>query len=375
MKRRHALLASVVTALAATLAFTAVSPATPALSAATPTRIMPLGDSITAGPGCWRALLWDRLQRAGYSNIDFVGTASDGGSCNYGFSYDGDHEGHGGFSAVGIANNNQLPPWLAAARPDIVVMHLGTNDLWGGWQSMDTILTAFTKLIGQMRANNPAMKIVVAQIIPHHGCDTCPADTITLNSRIPAWAAGLSTAQSPIAVVDQWTDFNATTDTYDGVHPTDSGFRKMADRFYPALARLLSGSTPPPASVSPTPPPVTPTSSVTPSGPPTTPPSTGDRCTATFRVVSQWQGGYQGEMSVRNDTTATTSAWTATFSLGTGQVIAQSWNATVSQSGTTVTAQNVDWNGALSPGGSASFGFLVSGNAGSATPPAACTVA
>src|SRR5690554_1849794 len=187
MKRRHALLASIIATLAAAVAFAAVSPAAPALSAATPIRIMPLGDSITAGPGCWRALLWDRLQRSGYTNIDFVGTVSDGGSCNYGFSYDGDHEGHGGYSAVGIADNNQLPPWLAAARPDIVVMHLGTNDLWGGWQSMDTIMAAYTKLVGQMRANNPAMRIVVAQIIPHHGCDTCPADTIELNSRIPAW--------------------------------------------------------------------------------------------------------------------------------------------------------------------------------------------
>ena len=37
-------------------------------------RIMPLGDSITGSPGCWRALLWNQLQSAGYTNIDFVGT-------------------------------------------------------------------------------------------------------------------------------------------------------------------------------------------------------------------------------------------------------------------------------------------------------------
>lgn len=29
-----------------------------------------------------------------------------------------------------MADQNQLPPWLAATRPDIVVMHLGTNDVW-----------------------------------------------------------------------------------------------------------------------------------------------------------------------------------------------------------------------------------------------------
>src|SRR6478752_7078592 len=90
-------------------------------------RIMPLGDSITGSPGCWRALLWDQLQNAGYTNIDFVGTLPPQGC---GVSYDGDNEGHGGILATNIANQNQLPAWLSATSPDIVLMHLGTNDVW-----------------------------------------------------------------------------------------------------------------------------------------------------------------------------------------------------------------------------------------------------
>src|SRR5882672_12722085 len=116
--------------------------ARPALSATAPVRIMPLGDSITAGPGCWRAMLWHQLQTTGYTNIDFVGGVSDGGGCNPGYSYDWDHEGHGGYAATGIADNNQLPPWLSAARPDIVLMHLGTNDMWGHFISTATKLAA-----------------------------------------------------------------------------------------------------------------------------------------------------------------------------------------------------------------------------------------
>src|SRR5689334_16762788 len=169
---RKPILYALVAALAAVLA---LAVAQPAASAVAPVRIMPLGDSITAGPGCWRAKLWNRLQTTGYPNIDFVGTQSDGGGCNPGFPYDTDHEGHGGFSATGIAANNQLPPWLAAARPDVVLMHLGTNDMWGGYLATATKLAAFTKLVGQMRASNPAMKILVAQIIPMTGCDTCAA--------------------------------------------------------------------------------------------------------------------------------------------------------------------------------------------------------
>ena len=37
-------------------------------------------------------------------------------------------------------------------------MHLGTNDMWGGFIPTGTVLAAYTKLVGQMRANNPAMK-------------------------------------------------------------------------------------------------------------------------------------------------------------------------------------------------------------------------
>jgi lysophospholipase L1-like esterase len=213
--------------------------------AQTPVRIMPLGDSITAAPGCWRAYLWNRLQNAGHTNIDFVGSTSDGGSCNPGFPYDFDHEGHSGFSITGIADQNQLPPWLTAARPDVIVMHLGTNDMWGGHIPLQNKITALTKLVGQMRTNNPSMKIVVARIIPMSpsGCPTCAPDVVAFNNALPAWAAGLTTAQSPIVLADVWTGFDLAVDTFDGVHPVTSGFVKMANSFFPVVAQILGPTT------------------------------------------------------------------------------------------------------------------------------------
>ncbi|MBB5874299.1 lysophospholipase L1-like esterase [Allocatelliglobosispora scoriae] len=233
---------AVLAALAMLLTFTV---ATPAQSAAAPVRIMPLGDSITGGPGCWRAVLWDRLQRSGFTDIDFVGTLP-GGGCSV--AHDGDNEGHGGFKATGIADQNQLPAWLAATRPDIVLMHLGTNDVWNNIPAA-TILAAFSKLVDQMRASNPNIKILAAQIIPMtpSGCTWCPTGVAALNGAIPGWAAGKSTAQSPITVVDQFTGFDTVADTNgDGVHPDDSGFQKISDRWYPALTPLLGGQTPVP---------------------------------------------------------------------------------------------------------------------------------
>ncbi|MEE3920002.1 hypothetical protein V2I01_22240 [Micromonospora sp. BRA006-A] len=46
-----------------------------------------------------------------------------------GVPYDGDNRGHGGYLATNVANQNLLPGWLAATRPDVVLMHFGTNDV------------------------------------------------------------------------------------------------------------------------------------------------------------------------------------------------------------------------------------------------------
>ncbi|KAF4407537.1 hypothetical protein CRI70_02480 [Streptomyces sp. Ru87] len=224
---------------------TAASPAAPAGEStsgaagtdAAATRIMPLGDSITGSPGCWRSVLWNQLQSEGHTGIDFVGTLGPQGC---GQAHDGDNEGHGGALVTRVADENQLPGWLSATRPDVVLMHFGTNDVWSNI-APERILAAYTRLVEQMRASNSGMKVLVAQIIPMNpsSCAECARRVEDLNALVPQWAEGISTEQSPVTVVDQWTGFDTATDTYDGVHPNDSGDDKMAARWLPALSALL----------------------------------------------------------------------------------------------------------------------------------------
>src|SRR5258708_10892208 len=148
---RRAILVPLVVALAVALVMVVrgAGPARSAAAAATaPVKIMPLGDSITGSPGCWRALLWNQLQTTGYTDINLVGTQPPQGC---GIPYDGDNEGHGGALATNIVSLNELPGWLSATSPDIVMMHLGTNDVWSGL-STSTILAAYSTLLQQMRA-------------------------------------------------------------------------------------------------------------------------------------------------------------------------------------------------------------------------------
>ncbi|GLH97511.1 cellulose binding domain-containing protein [Phytohabitans aurantiacus] len=362
--RTRSLLAA---ALAGVLVALALAVARPALSletsaAAAPVRIMPLGDSITGSPGCWRSLLWNRLQSTGHTDIDFVGTLPPQGCAQ---AHDGNNEGHGGALVTTVADQNQLVGWLSATRPDIVLMHFGTNDVWSA-RSTDTILAAYSKLVDQMRASNAGMRILVAKIIPMdsaRSCSECAQRVINLNNAIPGWAAGKTTSASPITVVDQWTGFSTASDTYDGVHPNSAGDQKMSDRWYPALVSAL-GSAPPTT----TPPVTTP--------PVTTPPvTTGPGgCTATYRIAGQWQGNFQGEVTVRNGGASTTQSWTVRFTFANGQQLTQIWNGVRSQSGANVTVTNVSYNGAIPAGGTTTFGFLATWTGTNTAPTPTCTV-
>jgi lysophospholipase L1-like esterase len=353
------------------------------VQAATPAiKIMPLGDSITGSPGCWRALLWNNLQNTGYTNINFVGTQPPQGC---GIPYDGDNEGHGGALATNIVSLNELPGWLSATNPDIVLMHLGTNDVWSNIAT-NTILTAYSTLIDQMRANNPHMKILVAQIIPMNpsGCSYCAQGVIALDAAIPAWASSKTTAQSPIIVVDQWTGFDDSTDTVDGVHPNDSGNQKIAARWYPPLTAQLNTlltpvpSTATPTGTTPTPnptPTMTPTPGKTPtpgSTPtmtpsPTATPSTGSACKVTYTIQNQWPGGFTTNVTLTNTGSTALNGWTLAFTFPTtSQQIGQGWSATWAQTGQQVTATGLAWNSSLAAGASTAIGF--NGTFGSSNP-------
>uniref|UniRef100_UPI001CEC35CE cellulose binding domain-containing protein n=1 Tax=Streptomyces sp. HPF1205 TaxID=2873262 RepID=UPI001CEC35CE len=89
---------------------------------------------------------------------------------------------------------------------------------------------------------------------------------------------------------------------------------------------------------------------------------TGGGCSATASVVSAWQGGYQVNVTVTDSGSAAISGWKTSWTLPSGQTVSQSWNATLTSSGSQITAANVSYNGQLSPGGSTSFGFIGSGS-------------
>ncbi|KOX23715.1 beta-glucosidase [Saccharothrix sp. NRRL B-16348] len=100
----------------------------------------------------------------------------------------------------------------------------------------------------------------------------------------------------------------------------------------------------------------------------TAPPPGG--CVATARLTGSWQGGFQVEVTVTNAGAARLNGWTVTWAKLGGQTINSLWNGKVTETGTSVSVDDVGWNGTLAPGTSGSFGYTATGSA--ATPELTC---
>ncbi|MEU8168936.1 cellulase family glycosylhydrolase [Micromonospora sp. NPDC049004] len=228
-----------------------------------------------------------------------------------------------------------------------------------------------TDYLGRFRA--AGLPIVVGEFGFNHSDGDPDEDTILAYSQANGigWLGwSWSGNGGGVEYLDMATAFNPASLTTWGqrVFNGANGIRQTARE------ASVFGGTPPPTTPPPTtPPPTTPPPTTPPptTPPPTTPPPAGG-CAATYTVTNQWQGGFQAEVRVTAGASAI-NGWTARWTLANGQSVTQSWNATVTSSGSTVTARNVDYNGRLAAGASASFGFLGGWSGTNPKPEVSCT--
>jgi lysophospholipase L1-like esterase len=240
-------------------------------------KIMPLGDSITNGNSSgtvpdetayyvsYRKPLWDRLKAAGYVVNDdvFVGTLISGESVA---DFDPDHDGHPGWRADEIVNGEspdqgegKLDEWLIAEEPNIVLLHIGTNDVSGGnedWDEVEEILDVIDDY--EVNSGNPVW--VVLSLIINRSCDpsdaayadclTQSAQTSTFNDNVynNVWLPRQAGGVDKIVLVDMENvagiDYNRATDDppgdmWDKLHPFETGYAKMAELWFAGLMDIL----------------------------------------------------------------------------------------------------------------------------------------
>ncbi|MGW1750280.1 ricin-type beta-trefoil lectin domain protein [Streptomyces sp. NPDC002092] len=238
-----------ITLVAAALGLTAVGVAPASAASNTPLRLMPLGDSITWGVGSstgngYRGPLWNELAADGHP-LDFVGTGRNGSMS------DPDNEGHSGYRIDQIAALADAS--LTRYRPNVVTLHIGTNDLQGA-SEVNTAISRLRSLVSQITADVPDATVLVASLV----VSTSSSEEQfrgTYNQATRQIVSDAQAAGKHVAFVDM--SSLTTADLADPLHPNDSGYQKMADAFHrgvqsadgagwlrnpaPAPARVQSG--------------------------------------------------------------------------------------------------------------------------------------
>ncbi|GGM94295.1 hypothetical protein GCM10011609_34720 [Lentzea pudingi] len=190
--------------------------------------VLPLGDSITAGVGssngaAYRGVLYDRLA----AKADFVGSQRSGSIP------DRDNEGHSGFRIDEIAAN--ATAWASTYRPDVVALHLGTNDMDRNYQTA-TAPDRLGALIDQILAANSKTTVLVSSLVPSANATT-QARVAEFNRRVPDVVAQRANAGKHVLFVDMAAV--TTSDLDDLLHPNDRGYAKMGNAFYDGIRKAV----------------------------------------------------------------------------------------------------------------------------------------
>lgn len=227
-------------------------------------RIMPLGNSITKDfrsqdsvtnrseeeMKSYRYPLYQLLDGMS-GNFDFVGSEYSG----YKYFDDAEHAGFQGFlisdllyllkTGYNLKTDSQITvgPYLDAYMPDIILLHIGTNNVTiGNYQN----LTDFNNLLDEIdkyetRTGKNAM-VFMATIInnQYYECGYNSATT-TFNNNLKQLAQQRIIGGDRITLVDMecGAEIDYSLDMFDKYHPNETGYQKMANKWWKHISAYL----------------------------------------------------------------------------------------------------------------------------------------
>jgi lysophospholipase L1-like esterase len=198
-------------------------------------RVLPLGDSITWGKGSPSHSAYRRELRrlvAGQSRytVRFVGSQRSGDLP------EPQNEGHSGYTVGEIRAG--VDRWMATARPDVVLLHIGINDLH---RHVDPAHAPerLAELVDRLYADRPGVSVVLLGLIP---------TTPHLQAQAAAYnrhAAALQRIERMRGRTFWYVAPPALTRAQmaDSLHPNDAGYARIARAFFPALIAAVDERT------------------------------------------------------------------------------------------------------------------------------------
>lgn len=223
---------------------------TPVFAAETEAGIswMCVGDSITYGnkvPGGYRAPLYDLFKQDGI-NLRMVGPNIK----NNGEGLLPDGSGHAGYGGYYISEISQrIIPWLVSYRPQVVSLQIGSNDMLQNNiknlpdDTRDGAPDRLSALIDKITQTLPETEVFVAKIPPFDSAGNNP-HAVKYNAAVETV---VNSKGGKVHLVDNYTALNDDVTANlqsDGIHPTLTGYQKMARSWYESSRSIVSALTP-----------------------------------------------------------------------------------------------------------------------------------
>ncbi len=199
-------------------------------------RLMPMGDSITQGvrgAKSYRFELKNMITDSGCP-MRFVGTQSANSPAT---DFYQPHEGYSGHAASAFLtgtkqNNAGAVAAINLQKPDVVLLHVGSVDLWRGGDVAGT-LADIDQVIAAIESTKPGTLVLVANLVPWFstvdGADR-PVLVQELGSQIESY---VSESNNPnLSLVDVRTGYSVELMQSDLIHPNEQGDAHIADAFF-----------------------------------------------------------------------------------------------------------------------------------------------
>jgi len=222
---------------------------------------MPLGNSLTKGSYClngdiaqcisqthdsmiigYRYQLYSMMKLSGF-NFDFVGNELHG--CSKSDFTDCNHAGYSGIWSTSLANklseNNKY--LLTINQPDIILLEIGTNDIYGGSTSTAGVNNILNIIDDYETSSGKDVLVLLSRVIKFTA-GTFRAELVsTFNNNL--WS--LYTTRKNNGDLIEWLDIGQNIDNrlitnggdmMDQLHPGQDGYDKMAVQWYSVINSL-----------------------------------------------------------------------------------------------------------------------------------------
>lgn len=206
----------------------------------TPLRILCVGDSITKGSlsssgdgfrGYLQSMLVNGTNGAAYGgDIDFVGTLRDGNMTD---------NSHDGKSGAYLADLVPVVQQATNARPNIVLIHAGSNDMDKN-VNVSTAIDRMEAIVRAVHDGAPDATIFLAQLIVANS-EPMQVRTDAFNPQLSGLVNKLRAEPDNFSILDvNMSRILNNSEIADRKHPDDYGYSIMAKAWYDAISNATS---------------------------------------------------------------------------------------------------------------------------------------